>query len=150
MRKTIWALALATVLAMGIGVPTASAATRTVTVASRYVSEDDTQNTNVAPLKAGDCTMYGQLIVDRPAADGFAEVRFGFRTKTSHTSNFDQWHNSWKIMGRGNQPIVTLDTIDGLRMPTVNQDYVGEIDTVVSMTTSQWLNIAAVTWIGSC
>lgn len=150
MRKTIWALALATVLAMGIGVPTASAATRTITVNSRYVPVNDIQISNVAPMLAGDCTLFGELIVDRPGTDGIASVRFIFNTKTSHTNHFDQWHNSWKIMGRGNQPIVTLDTIDGLRMSQVNHNHFGEIDTTVPITTSQWLNIAAVTWIGSC
>ena len=150
MRKAIWALPLATALAMGLGVPSASAATRTTTVTSHYISSDDTQNTNVAPLLAGDCTMYGILVVGRPAANSVAKVRFVFSTWTSHTDRFDQWHNSWRILGFGNQPIATLDTIDGFRMSKVNQSYSGEIDTTVSMTTSQWLNIAAVTWTGSC
>ena len=150
MRKALWVLPLAAVLAMGLGVPSASAATRTITVNSRYDSQTDSQYTNVAPMLAGDCTMYGDLSVERPQTGGYTIVRFRFSTWTSHTTHFDQWHNSWKIVGFGNQPIVTLDTIDGFRMSSVDQTYTGEIDTSVKMTTSQWLNIAAVTWSGSC
>ncbi len=43
MRKTLWALPLATVLAVGIGVPSASAATRTITATNIYTAVDDTQ-----------------------------------------------------------------------------------------------------------
>lgn len=149
MRKTLWALPLATALTMAIGVPAASAATGSTTVNNFYAAGDDTQNTYVAPLQTGDCTQFGELIISRPA-DGVARVRFLFNTKTTRTKHYDQWRNSWKITGFGNQPIATLGTIDGARMSTINQFYSGEIDTTVSMTTSQWLNIATVTWTGSC
>ena len=104
----------------------------------------------MAPLHAGDYTEFGFLSIFRPSATGFARVRFQFNTKTSRTKHFDQWHNSWKITGFGNQPIASLGPIDGFRMSTVNQFYSGEIDITVAMTTSQWLNIANVTWTGSC
>lgn len=152
MRKTIWALILATALAMAmaIGIPSASAATTTTSANNYYLSGNDTQNTNVSPMHAGDCTMYGVLTFSRPNAAGIARMRFDFNTATSHTTHFDQWHNLWKIVGFGNQPIATLDTIDGFRMSTENHYYGGGIDTTISMTTSQWLNIARVTWTGSC
>jgi hypothetical protein len=150
MRKTLWALPLATALMMTIGVPAASAATGSTTAPNYYGAGEDTQNTHVAPLQTGDCTEFGQLSIFRPAADGVARVRFLFNTKTSRTKHYDQWHNSWKVVGFGNQTIATLGPIDGARMSTVNQFYAGEIDTTVSMTTSQWLNIATVTWTGSC
>lgn len=150
MRKTLWALPVATVLAMSIGVPTASAATRTLTVNSHYVSASDTQNSDVVHMTAGDCFMDGSLIVGRPAGNGLAKIRFTFNTRTSHTNHFDQWHNSWKIVGFGNQPIATVNTLDGFRMFVVNEDYSGEIVTSVPMTPNQWLNMAAVTWTGSC
>ena len=149
MRKIIWALPLAIVLTVGIGVPSASAATRTITATNSYSSFDDTQDTTVI-LQAGDCSMFGSLHVGRPNAAGVAEVHFSFNTETSHTNHFDQWHNSWKIVGFGNQPIATVNNIDGVQMSTVGRWYPGHSDTTVSMTTSQWLNIAAVDWTGSC
>ncbi len=94
--------------------------------------------------------MFAILTIGRPTAAGVAKVRFVFNTKTSKTSNYDEWHNSWNIVGFGNQQIATVNTIDGFRMSTINQWYPGEIDTTVSMSTTQWLNIAAVDWTGSC
>ncbi len=149
MHKTLWALPLATVLAVGIGVPSASAATQTIRATNYYSSYDDTQVTT-AIMDAGDCGMFGSLRVGRPNATGLAKAQFFFNTDTSHTKHFDQWHNSWKIVGFGNQPIATVKNVDGVKMYTVGQYYPGEIDTTVSMTTTQWLNIAAVDWTGSC
>lgn len=151
MRKTLWALALAPVLAVGIGVPSASAAppTTTITATNSYSSFDDSQGTHVI-MSAGDCGMFGGLKVFRPNAAGVAQARFSYLTDTSHTNNFDQWHNSWKIVGFGNQPIATIGNIDGVKMFTVGQWYPDHADTTVSMTTSQWLQIAAVEWTGSC
>jgi hypothetical protein len=93
MRKTLWALPLATALAMTIGAPVASAATGSTTVSNHYYSGEDTQNTYVAPLQTGDCTEFGELSIFRPGADGIARVRFLFNTKTSRTKHYDQWHN---------------------------------------------------------
>jgi hypothetical protein len=150
MRKIIWALPLATALAMAIGIPSASAATGTISAINRYSSVDDTQTSGVTPMQVGDCTMFASLRVGRPTPTGFTKVRFIFNTKTSHTNHFDQWHNSWKILDFGGRQIGTVNNIDGLQMPTVNVAYIGEVDTSISMTTSQWLQIAQVIWTGSC
>jgi hypothetical protein len=149
MRKIIWALPLATVLAMAIGIPSASAATKTISATSSYSPADDTQVSGVAPMLAGDCKMVASLRVSRPIG-GFSKVRFLFDTWTTHTTGSDQWHNSWKIIDFGNRQVATVSTINGLQMPVVNQPYDGEIDTSVPMTVSDWFNIAEVIWTGSC
>jgi hypothetical protein len=149
MRKIIWALPLATVLATAIGIPSASAATGTISATSSYSSADDTQTSGVSPMRVGDCTMFATLRVGRPIL-GFSKVRFLFETSTTHTTHADQWHNSWKIIDFGNRQVATVSSIDGLQMPAVNLAYDGEIDTSVPMTMSDWNNIAEVIWTGSC
>ncbi|MEP7161755.1 MAG: hypothetical protein ABI746_11735 [Dermatophilaceae bacterium] len=153
MRKTLWALPLATALAMGIGgIPNASASstTRSITVNNRYDSTGDSQVTNVAPIKAGDCTMYGILAVHRPNPSiSRADVTFTSNTWTSHTTNYDQWHTSWNFHTFGGSAIAPLETIDGRRMKT-NQTYFTTIEWTVPMTVSQWENISQVTWTGAC
>jgi hypothetical protein len=151
MRKTIWALPLATALAMATGIPSASAtATGTVSAINRYSSVDDTQTSGVTPTQVGDCIMFANLRVSRPTSTGFTKVRFIFNTSTKHTNHSDQWHNSWKIKDFNDQTIGTVNNIDGVQMPTANVAYLGEIDTSISMTTAQWLQIAQVVWTGSC
>ncbi len=152
MRKTIWALPLAAVLTTAIGVPSAYAdnATTTVSAINRYSSADDTQTSGVSPMQAGDCTMFGRLLVGRPASTGLTAVRFIFNTSTTHTNHFDQWHSTWKLLDFGGRQVGAIGNIDGVQMPAVNVAYLGEIDTSISMTTTQWLNIAKVVWTGSC
>lgn len=139
-----------TALVTAIGIPSASAATGTISAINRYNSADDTQTSGVTPMQVGDCTMFATLRIGRPTPTGFTKVRFIFTTSTSHTNRFDQWHNSWKILDFGGQQIGTVNNIDGLEMPAVNVTYNGVVDTSISMTTSQWLNIAKVIWTGSC
>ena len=157
MRKIIWALPLATALAMAVGVPSESADSTTTSIygTTRYEPSTDTQLSYVAPMHAGDCSMFGNLYVSRPNSAGFANVRFYFTTSTSHTNNFDQWHNSWKFYDSFGQPVdasgtIAVGTIDGLRMPRVNVNYVGEIDTTIKMNGNQWDNIKNVLWTGAC
>jgi hypothetical protein len=150
MRKIIWALPLATALAMAVGVPSASAATTQIYGTTGYTSTSDEQWSYVAPMHAGDCNMFASLFVSRPNSDGFAKVHFHFVTSTSRTSNFDQWHNSWKFLDRDGRQITTLGILDGLRMPTVNVTYDGAIDTTIKMTTNQWASIGNVLWTGDC
>ena len=152
MRKIIWALPLATALAMAVGVPSASAdsITRTISVPDHYISSTDTQYSSVTGMHVGDCTMHGDLYLSRPYSSGETSVRFDFATSTSHTSNFDQWHNSWKFLDSSGRQVGAAGTIDGLRMPTANVTYDGEINTTISMTASQWARIATVAWTGEC
>jgi hypothetical protein len=160
MRKTIWALPLAAVLAAAIGIPSASAATGTIrpanssttttTAADTYNSANDTQNSSVSPMQAGKCTLYGNLSLSRPTTAGRTNVRFSFTSVTSSTTNYDQWHSSWKFIDFDGRQTGTLSVIDGFRMPSVNVGYAGEIDTSIPMSISDWGLIAKVVWTGSC
>jgi hypothetical protein len=160
MRKTIWALPLAAVLATAIGIPSASAAsgtihpadssTGTITAVDHYNSADDTQTSSVSPMKVGDCTLYGTLSLSRPTTAARTNVRFSFTSLTSSTKVFDQWHSSWKFIGFDGRQIGTLSVIDGFRMPTVNVGYSGEIDTSIPMSLIDWSLIAKVVWTGLC
>jgi Tfp pilus assembly protein PilW len=160
MRKIIWALPLATVLATAIGIPSASAATGTIhpfgnatgtlSAIDRYSSADDTQTSSVSPMQVGDCTMYATLSVGRPNSNGLSKVTFSFDTLTSHTSKFDQWHNSWKFLDNTGRQIGAVNVVDGVQMKTVNHDYIDEINTSTPMNFTDWSRIATVTWTGSC
>jgi hypothetical protein len=148
--KTIWALSLATALATAVGIPSAYAATGTVFADDQYFDSPQTQFSVVAPMHVGDCSMFGNLYLSRPDATGFTKVRFVFTTSTTRTSHFDQWHNSWRFLDAAGQQVGALDTIDGLRMPIINHNYWGEIDTGISMTPNQWASITRVAWTGDC
>src|SRR4051794_14566728 len=123
MRKAIWALPVATVLATAIGIPTAYAATGTLVRTDQYDQSTDSQISWVSPMHVGDCDVWGNLIVGRPASNGIAKVRWVFTSSTSHTNNFDQWHNSWKFLDSGGRQVGTLGTVDGLRMPDAGVFY---------------------------
>ncbi|BEP16374.1 hypothetical protein acdb102_46850 [Acidothermaceae bacterium B102] len=152
MRKTIWALPLAFIATMAIGIPSASAATGTVAGYDHFDSPNQTQVSSVFPMNVGDCTMFANLRIRRPNSAGIAQVQFEFNTSTTYTTTFDQWHSSWKIYsaGYGSLPVATVGKTDGVRMPTANVSHYGVINTTVAITLNQWFNISAVTWTGSC
>ena len=146
----------ATALAMAVGVSTASAdSTPTSIYGPPYDPSTGAQQSYVAPMHAGDCNMFASLFVSRPdSSTGFAKVRFHFVTSTSRTSNFDQWHNSWKFYDSFGQQVdasgtTAMGTLDGLRMPTVNATYDGAIETTIKMNSNQWDNIKYVLWTGA-
>ena len=150
MRKAIWALPLATVIAATIGIPSASAATGALTVSNLYDSSSDSQYSHVPDMHVGDCHLDSNLVIPRPSTGGVARLKFFFTSSTDSTSNYDQWHSSWKFVDANNNLLLTVDTTDGLRMRNTHSSYVGEIDQTIAMSISDWAHISRVVWNGAC
>jgi len=149
MRKAIWALPLATALAVAVGSPVAYAATSQNTQPIHFNQSADSQFTSNT-MHAGDCSMDAQLAIDHPSPSGSARVHFIFVTSTSHTTNFDQWHSTWAFLRPDGAELARIGPIDGLRMNLVNHTYTGQIDTVVSFSEATWRAMTQAVWIGSC
>ena len=94
------------------------------------------------------CTPTSSL--SRPGPSALTFIRFSFRTLTSHTATSTSGTTGGSSSNCRRRQVGASDTLDGLRMPTANVNYVGEIDTTISMTASQWASIRYVQWTGAC
>lgn len=148
MRKTIWALPLAAVLVAATGVPSASAASGLDTRPVQYDAATDSQVTTETDMHIGDCSMTASVSIGRPRG-GIARFRFSFVTSTSHTNNFDQWHNSWRFLRANGTEVKRLGPIDGLHMGA-GRPYSGEIDQDIHLTEAAWSVISQAVWTHSC
>ncbi|MBO3746122.1 hypothetical protein J5X84_08605 [Streptosporangiaceae bacterium NEAU-GS5] len=141
-------LALSIVVATCLLVTTGAYAASGIDTVGVTYDPDLNVMTSKDHLEVGDCKLDGEVQVTRPYK-GLARLTFIFSMKTSHTSNFDQWHNSWRFYGPDGTELYRFGPIDGPRMYD-DSVQAGGTTLWIHLDKATWDQFTTVSWISEC
>jgi hypothetical protein len=98
----------------------------------------------------GDCVLSdASVTLFQPGEFGSTQLWFDYTVTTNKTSNFDQWHATFKFKTVGGFVIFSVGPIDLNRMKT-GQVFSDLVIRNVSLSQAVFNGIASVDWVGEC
>ena len=108
--------------------------------------------TTTGSFGVGDCTeTNGGVAIYPPDQNGRALVEWlSGALRTTHTTNFDQWHQRFTFKSSWGTVLATASGFDGPRMYDTYRDYYISQAQSVQMDPQLWQYIALVDWSAEC